>query len=61
MKTGEKTCDFCEQPLGPVSVQTIGGEKLHPDCYNRWRDEALAQLEPESRVLRLWGTHRGVA
>jgi hypothetical protein len=57
----EPTCDFCEQLLGTVSVSTVGGEKLHPDCYAKWRDETLAKLEPESRVLKLWGTRRGEA
>jgi hypothetical protein len=57
----ESTCDWCEQTLGQVSVTTVGGERLHPDCYAKWRDEVLAKLEPENRVLRLWGTRRGLA
>lgn len=57
----EELCGHCEELLGPVSVQTVGGQKLHPDCYNKWRDVALAELEPESRVLKLWGTKRGHA
>jgi hypothetical protein len=58
---GEELCSHCDQALGSVSVQTFGGEKLHPDCYDKWRDEALARIEPESRVLRFWGTKRGHA
>lgn len=59
-RTKEVTCDFCTQPLGQVSVSTFDGSTLHPDCYDKWREEELAKREPPA-IPGLWGTKRGEA
>lgn len=56
----EKTCDFCEELLGPVSVETISGERLHADCYDKWRREVIATQGLEA-VRGAWGMKRGEA
>ena len=56
----EATCDFCVQLLGPVSVETVGGEKLHPDCYDKWRAEELAKRAADGTPAT-WSAQRGVA
>ena len=52
-------CEHCAEPLGTVSVTTLDGSRLHPDCYDKWRREMIAaNAGPHPRA---WGMKAGEA
>jgi hypothetical protein len=54
----ELLCDYCEEQLGQVSVETVAGHKMHPDCYDKWKKDVAATDVPRPRA---WGMKAGEA
>lgn len=51
----EALCDYCEELLGSVSVETIAGHRFHADCYDKWRKDVAVEQGLTSVGERPWG------
>lgn len=54
----ERLCDYCEELLGQISVETLGGHIFHADCYDKWRKDIAAA---EVSKVQAFNAKRGEA